>query len=368
MIPLIYAYVSLFVLGLIDCIRGPLYPEITADFQVSQSMGSLFFASCSAAGFFGGSFGGKLIHSKRTQHALKLGTLLMAMAALIIGLGSSFVAVICGSFLLGISFGILNVTENVMVNYFSNTQNRSQLMSGLHAMYGLASFAAPVFVNLVAARSDNWRTSFLIIAIICFAFLISIYFFNWKDPSEYLESQYSKLNFKEYLFCWMLACYVAVELLIMTRLPLYLRTVLGLSMIEANNMTTWFFLLLFLGRVLFAAMQIKFFIIYQLMASIFLTVACIFVGILVTHWGFVLSGFILAPFYPMAMAYAGASFQKNLPKITGFAVTASSVVIVAMHLAAGVLTDWFGIQVAFMMSAFFGSCSLGLLIWLKRHE
>jgi fucose permease len=355
-------------LGLIDCIRGPLYPEITADFQVSQTIGSLFFASCSAAGFFGGSFGGKLIHAKQTQHALKIGTLFMAMAALIIGLGGSFVAVLCGSFLLGISFGVLNVVENVMVNYYSNTKNRSQLMSGLHAMYGLASFAAPVFVNLVAGQSDNWRTSFLIVAVICFIFLGSIYIFNWKDPAEYLQSQYSKLNFKEYLFCWMLACYVAVELLIMTRLPLYLRSVLGLSMVEANNMTTWFFLLLFLGRLLFALMPIKLFIIYQMMASIFLTVVSIFVGILVTPWGFVLSGFLLAPFYPMAMAFAGASFKKNLPKITGFAVTASSVVIVTMHLAAGVLTDWFGIQIAFMMSALFGSCSLGLLIWLERHE
>jgi fucose permease len=255
-----------------------------------------------------------------------------------------------------------------MVNYYSNTKNRSQLMSGLHAMYGLASFAAPVFVNLVAGQSDNWRTSFLIVAVICFIFLGSIYIFNWKDPAEYLQSQYSKLNFKEYLFCWMLACYVAVELLIMTRLPLYLRSVLGLSMVEANNMTTWFFLLLFLGRLLFALMPIKLFIIYQMMASIFLTVVSIFVGILVTPWGFVLSGFLLAPFYPMAMAFAGASFKKNLPKITGFAVTASSVVIVTMHLAAGVLTDWFGIQIAFMMSALFGSCSLGLLIWLERHE
>jgi fucose permease len=166
----------------------------------------------------------------------------------------------------------------------------------------------------------------------------------------------------------MLAFYVAVELLISTRLPFYLRSEVGLSMHEANQMTAWFFLLVLIGRILFILMRPKLSIVYQLMISIFLTVLAVFAGIFITPWALILSGLLLSPFYPMAMAYSGEEFKSNLPTVTGFAVTATSVAIVLMHLTTGLLSDWMGIRIAFMMCAFFGLVSFSILIWLKRHE
>jgi FHS family glucose/mannose:H+ symporter-like MFS transporter len=48
-----FAFLSLFLLGLADNIRGPLFPEILQFFFVSSSKGSWSFATTSGAAFVG---------------------------------------------------------------------------------------------------------------------------------------------------------------------------------------------------------------------------------------------------------------------------------------------------------------------------
>ncbi len=48
---ILISYASLFVFGISDNIRGPLFPEILKEFNISDSMGSLMFALGSLSGF-----------------------------------------------------------------------------------------------------------------------------------------------------------------------------------------------------------------------------------------------------------------------------------------------------------------------------
>jgi FHS family glucose/mannose:H+ symporter-like MFS transporter len=363
--PIFFAYMSLFVLGLVDCIRGPLFPEIISYFGINQTQGSLFFAVCSTAGFFGGVLGGKWVHRMHTLKTLRLGTLIQFLALVGMGMSSHYWVLVASSFLLGISFGVLGVAENVITNIFSSESFRSRIQSGLHTMYAVSSFLAPGFVTLIAYYQGNWKTSFLVASAVVFVFFVSTFFIFWEDPKEEITDHSQPLSLKANLFCWILATYVAVELLVSTRLPYFLREIHQMDLKQSSLYTSYFFLCLLGGRLIFVLIRPQILMWLQLVASMFLSTAFVLLGVYVHPLAMVLSGFFMAPFYPLAMALAGDLFQKNLAKVIGHAIAVSAFMIVVMHLSVGLLSDLYGIVTAFLVSAVFGlSCCF--MLWCFR--
>ena len=141
---ILFAFSSLFVLGLTDNIRGPLFPEILNYFNLSSVKGSWSFATTSMAAFMGTILSTYFLKKYSMSQLLWAGIVLMFIGMFAMGSAKSFNFFIFGSSIIGLSIGFLAVAQNLLVTESISDEYKSRALSGLHAMYGLASFLAPL--------------------------------------------------------------------------------------------------------------------------------------------------------------------------------------------------------------------------------
>ena len=167
-----FSFLSLFLLGLADNIRGPLFPEILDYFSVTSAKGSLSFATTSGAAFVGSFMSGYYLRRFSISSLLLLAVFVMGLGLTVMGLADSFNLLLLGSFLLGLSIGFMGVSQNLLVTENVSPENQSKALSGLHAMYGFASFLAPVIASQTTIHFGVWRAAFLTTAILCGLFFV----------------------------------------------------------------------------------------------------------------------------------------------------------------------------------------------------
>ncbi|MFN7454488.1 MAG: MFS transporter [Pseudobdellovibrionaceae bacterium] len=362
------AYVSLFILGLGDNVRGPLFPEILKSFGISSSTGSLFFVVASMMGTVSGFVAAPAFDRVGTLNTLRLGLLAFGLGLLGFAIAPSFEFLLLGSFLFGIGLGFMGVVQNFYVIAAAPPERTQQLQSGLHSMYGMASFAAPAMVGVVSALHWDWKISYWVVVVLCFLVLAGTYWPGKElpKPQKLLDGQ-SKTSRRELLF-WnsALACYVLFEIMVGTRMAQFMREAHGMNLEMSSFWTTAFFAFLLSGRVLFVFWKPKARIRTQLFLSLGGATLLMTVGLLIHPVALVLSGLAMSPFYPLAMTAAGRLFKDELHIATSYAITVVGVFVVLMHFLVGALTDQFGIQGALLIGPVFGVIAILLLFSYPR--
>ncbi len=162
---ILISYASLFVFGISDNIRGPLFPEILKEFNISDSMGSLMFALGSLSGFVASYFTRTLLRRYDRRSILQWACIGLMLTLLGLALSPNFYVFLVFSILFGLNSGIIGLVPNVLVPLGSSPEKRQQLLSGLHAMYGIASLIAPLLVAGISFASGSWRYTFAITAL-----------------------------------------------------------------------------------------------------------------------------------------------------------------------------------------------------------
>ena len=80
---------------------------------------------------------------------------------------------------------------------------------------------------------------------------------------------------------------------------------------------------------------------------------------------------VMAPFFPVAIDYIVSLFPGESTKALSYIMGVSSIVVVVMHILVGVITDLFGIQMAFVFDAvLLGLAALGVWafhLWAKAE-
>lgn len=364
------SYLSLLLLGLSDNMRGPLFPEILNEFSLTDTVGSLYFSLSSLFGFLGGLSSPWWIRRWGTVGALRFTFVLCGLSQLGFSLAPSFIWLIISVFFFGFSLGLMGVIQNTLVVSQSPLHLRNRLISGLHSMYALASLLAPLIVSGLAQAFPEhsiWRLSFQWGAL--FAGLV--WMGSWgsfpmeEPPAQLKKSDPRQSSLQQYYFAVIFASYVLAEILVSSRLALYLRREYHYDLATSSYFTAGFFLALFLGRVLFALWTPKLALKKQLMASLGLSALSLIAGLWLHPFGLVLSGFFMAPFYPLMMVEVGQVFHQSLHEAVAKAVALSSLFVVGMHVAVGSLADQFGIKMAFALGPLFCLISFGML-WF--HE
>ncbi|MCE3010453.1 MAG: MFS transporter [Proteobacteria bacterium] len=362
------AYVSLFILGLGDNVRGPLFPEILKAFEISSSTGSLFFVVASILGTVSGFVAAPAFDRIGTLNTLRLGLLSFGCGLMLFAVAPAFEVLLSGSFLFGIGLGFMGVVQNFYVIAAAPTERIQQLQSGLHSMYGMASFAAPAMVGLVGAAQWDWKISYWVVVALCFLVLVGTYWpgRDLPQPQKFPEGK-SKTPLKELIF-WnsALASYVLFEIMVGTRMAQFMREAHGMNLEMSSFWTTAFFAFLLSGRVLFVFWKPPLKIRTQLFLSLGGATLLMTLGLLVHPAALVLSGLAMSPFYPLAMTAAGRLFKDELHVATSYAITVVGVFVVLMHFLVGALTDKWGIQGALMIGPVFGLIAIILLITYPR--
>lgn len=359
---LIFACLSMFVLGISDNIRGPLYPELLSAFSLKNSIGSFSFAVASFAALCGNASAAYILRWVRIDKLLAWAVGLMMVGVLLMGAAPFFGWFLLGSFLFGFGMGATGVAQNLLIAENVMPPLQTKALSVLHGLYGLSSLLAPYLASRAPkafAQSEitsglGWQSAFFVcgaIALVVLGLILMV-----RPTGEFVHHDTQSDAFKQprsyktmLWFAGFFATYVASEILVSSRLALYMRSYFGLSLEQSSNYVTYFFVCLLAGRLLFAVKTFRFDLRHQLNGSLLLSIFFLILGLWLNPWFLVLTGLSMAPFYPLAIVYIAdrAGVQKR--RFITFAMGIQSVCVILMHLGVGYLTDLLGLSFAFSL-------------------
>lgn len=359
---LFFSYLCMFALASGDNIRGALFPELIKFYNISNSTGSLSFALASAAAFVGTVISVLALRKIQLDKLITLAIFLMAVGLLCMGLSAQFNFYLLGTFIFGFGMGTTGVAQNLLIAENVEDRIKTKALSGLHGIYGLSSFTAPY----IASRSPqffqnhlpklgfltDWRAAFFITASLCTMVLVTLlltqpqpHFSSIKPDENAVPMPKAK---KPFVFLSIFfASYVGAEILLSTRLALYMRTYFNMSFEESSNYVTYFFIFLLIGRLFFAFKTINKPLKHQLNASLILSLVFFILGLVAHPFCLTIVGLTMAPFYPIAVAYISDITGPYKRKYLTFVMGVQSLFVILMHLGVGYLTDIFGLFYAF---------------------
>lgn len=354
------SYFSLFVFGLCDNVRGPLFPEILKAFAINDSVGSWMYALSSISGFISSYLARHLLRRYDRRTVLQGGAIALIISMLGLAMAPNFWCFLGFSFFFGLSLGIVGLIPNVLVPLGSSSEKKQQFLAGLHAMYGVASLLSPLLAAGVEWMTGSWRWTFVVATLAPLGLLI--YSFHSSHDNLHKKSEYSaefhksnrKMNFKPQMYLALMVSFcVAAEIMVSSRLALYMRRSWHYDMEHSSLYVTYFFVCMLLGRSLFAFVKFPISIRNQLSISVASSTVMIGLGIFIHPLFLAGVGFTVAPFYPMSIAWISTKFPQDLDSAVSYMMTSDSVMLVVMHLSVGKLTDEVGISKALYLGPIF---------------
>lgn len=370
-------YASLFVFGFIDNARGPYFPEITRDLALSDTRASWFFATTSLLALVGSHFTAKLITHVSLQIAIRVGLMLLGLSLFGLTFVNTFWQMILVTALMGVFFGLINVTQNLCIQFGASAEHRPRLFSGLHSMYAASSLLAPLAITYLSAQGLDWRIGFRAFAGIIFATGALSFLLRSKPVYENKKSLAGSTepeaaifkNWRIMALSFCMAFYVAGELSLSSRLVLYLRRTLEYSPERASMYLSIFFAFLFIGRAGSALVRYRTKTLpIIIFCSLGLSLAFYAAGLAVDPKFLTIAGLTMAPFFGVFLAHLGNVLHAQVVKAMAFALAAGTLTVVPMHFGIGLLSDAFGLQKALWVGPSCLLISLGLFLYFEvRH-
>lgn len=361
------SFLSLFALGLADNSRGPVFPDLLRDFELSDSRGALFFFVTSAFSLGNNLLATWWLPRWGAYRSIQIYLAAQALGLLLMGLASTYAGVLAGAALFGIGIGGLGIAQNALVGRASSGAGRGRAYSFLHCMYGAASLLAPPLASALFRAGFAWQTVLLWMTVPT----VGCWLATWarkplvgdrgvRGPRARLGSARGAALWTAFAF----ALYVMSELLISTRIVLLARREYGLDVTAANDRLTLFFILLFLGRMIFVVVPSKFLSPIKVMRVSALVSALIFgLGLFFGPTWLALAGLSMAPFFPLGMTYLQERFGVASDATIGWTLTFSSLLTMVMHQAVGFATDWVGLSTAMVIGPLALSICFAILLY-----
>lgn len=362
---IIFSFSCMFVLGISDNIRGPLFPELIDHYGLSNSVGAWSFALASGSAFLGNVSAAYLLRLINLSKVLILSVILMLIGLFLMGAAYSFDLFLLGCFFFGHSMGIMGVSQNLLITENVALPKQSNALSGLHSVYGFSSLLAP----LIASRSPKWfaeklhiaggwQSAFFVTSAIALLVLIVINLVEAKPnfivtkPSEAIRVKKSPVG-KMMWFAGFFASYVGAEILVSTRLALYMRTYFNYDLEKSSNYVTYFFVFLLVGRIIFTIKSFKTSLKNQLNLSLILSILSLILGLFWHPFFLTMVGLAMAPFYPLAVSYISEKTTEQKRRFLTFVMGMQGLCVIAMHIGVGYLTDAYGLFYAFGVGVVF---------------
>lgn len=300
---------------------------------------------------------------------LQWGCVGLMISLVSLGLAPNFNVFLISSVLFGLSMGVLGLIPNILVPLGTTAHAKQRMLAGLHTMYGVASLVSPLFAALIQYLGGNWRTAFALAALGPLSLLLYSFSNSHKglhtmeriDHKTLKENRSKNLKPQLYL-ALMLSFTVAAELMVSTRLALYMQKVHGYSMEHASLYVSYFFVAMMAGRFLFTVVPFKTSAPNLLKISLVLTALFFSLGLQIHPIFLAATGFSVAPFYPLAISWISSEFPEDIDTAVTYMMSMDAVMLIIMQLGIGKLTDLYGIADAIKIGTLFVPLSLLVLI------
>ncbi len=154
------------VMGITSSVLGPSLTSLAASVGLPIADAGVLRA-VQQIGSVVATFGGGYLLNRYGLRVVLIPSLILMTAGLLGVVGTGLLAVtLCGSLLLGVGTGALNVAANVAVGSLY-AENASPVLSALHTCFGVGLFLGPLLAGQTLKNPDNWRTAYVIPAIAC---------------------------------------------------------------------------------------------------------------------------------------------------------------------------------------------------------
>tara|TARA_R110000868_G_scaffold117600_15_gene312510 strand:- start:16920 stop:18077 length:1158 start_codon:yes stop_codon:yes gene_type:complete len=369
------AYFTLLCQSIIDNARGPVYPDILDFFNISSTRGAWVFALASLAGLASNITARWWLprFEAFTSTIVSLG--LMSIGSLIFSQSSQLGvwALDVASIIMGLGMGGANVSMNLLIARGTPLTHRRQFYSGLHSVYGLGSLSTPLLLNFYIGFGGSWHRFFLLLSILPFIILTTAII--RKNNFEHESTSPNRIRLKltapvalpiRLSYGFVFAFYVASEIVLSTRLVLYLTTLHSIDVSSARMALSFFFLSLLAGRLLFTVVPLKGASQRWLLVSCASTLVIYSLSQIISPLFLSLCGLSMSFFFPVAMDWLSKKFPQGLEWMTASVQTTVSLILVIMHIGFGYITDYFGINLAMGLIPIFQFLCMILLALLGK--
>lgn len=364
-IPLIaLTYISLFSLGLIDSGRGPSYPYLLKEFEVGPKWGSFFFVLTSFTGLLINLSTFFWLPKIGPIRTLKFSLLIISIASFLIGSSGfvreihqnlSLVFILLGPLLLGPGAAGLSISMNIIIPKLVSKEKNRRYLSGLHFMYGISSLLAPYLLIFIYQMQGTWKHYFIMTAF--FPFLLLLFKSNEEKRKEHALNDFKNKKLRtpsrpfiyQLMITSCLAFYVGSEVLITSRLPLYLQNVHHFSAEKSQVILGYFFLGLLSGRLLFAYFNFSLKNIWLLFISLIGTFLIYIPSFFYHPSLFALCGLTMSFFFPCFISWLNEISGEFSEYMVSLALILVGIILVTTHWSFGFFSSYFGIHNAFYM-------------------
>lgn len=367
----LFGYLSLLVASLVDNARGPYFLDIMEGLSLTNTQASMMFVVGAVFSFLG-SFSSSYFARKLTIFFwLRVGIFIAGVGFYLLATIRSYLGLMVVSALLGYGVGLVSVFDHLAVECSTLKYSRKKLFSGLHSVYAFASLLVPLVIGLFFRLGLDWRQGVMWLTLAPVLFLVA----TMRDPvcekkhESKLEAERNENPPPWYVFSFVsliLASYVAAELILSTRLVVYLREVEHYSPELASVMLSGFFVFLFIGRILFTFLGSHRWRGGEVLrVSLQLSFTGFLLGLFFHPIGFLFCGFTMAPFFASAIDFAMEIFHKWPAKAMSYSMSSVFVSVVVMNFLAGYVADTYGLKESLVLGPGFILISL---MFLKNHK
>lgn len=320
-------FLSFFVFGFTDNLKGPTLPEMVKELNISYgTSGNIFFGQY--FGFLITSFIAGLLADR---YGLKT-VLLIAGVLLAIGVSgySSFqsTVVLAGSlFLIGLGLGAIELGANATIVQI-HPQQKGLFLNLMAVMHGLGSLIAPLFAGWLLGLNISWRIIYRwdILLIALFILLFSLIHFpkNQEQTNTLDFHKIPRFAFKDNLpwFYCAIAFYVAAEIGIASWLVAFLQEIRGQSVLASNQYLSLFFGFLMLGRLGGGFIVHRLGYLRSILFASFAGLVCVTLGTFTNLFLFLpFTGFFFSIIFPTFTAAVSETQKENTNTILGVLFT-----------------------------------------------
>ena len=370
----VFGYLSLFTLGLLDNARGPFFPDLSTSLELSDSKASFLFVTTSLVSFFIGRAVPFFLKKISLLNLTRLAHLIMGLGFFALAWTYDFKTLVLAAALFGVGFGTINVSQNILILDGSTARTRRRLLSGLHSIYALASLLSPLVVSLLYSNGFDWRTSMMLMSLAPLIALVSS--FSCHNQPHVSGSEAAELparfRFDVILFSIGAGFYVIAELLLSSRLVLFLQRQHGWAPQEASLLLSGFFIAMFISRLFFTFRELKNIQNIQIMkVALCFSAVFFYLAVAFSPYFFVVVGLFMGPIFGVSIDYVSEIFSYASSRAIASVLAIQSLVIVSMHYIIGLITESLGIQVAMLLGPLFIGLSYLFMIlepWNKQKK
>ncbi|MBV7334682.1 MFS transporter [Chloroflexi bacterium TSY] len=368
-------FLSFFIFGFVDNLKGPTLPSLLADLSLSDGQGGAILLSAYLGFMFATVLTGFLADIAGNRAVLVIAGICLCVGLTIVSGISTFWLLMLAMFIMGLGMGSIEVGGNALIVELHSTQS-GRYLNLLAAFHGIGALLVPLYVALLLENGFLWRHAFGLSLIITVTFTLYMLFLRipnaTNEPQVLLEQSGIDLNAlratgftrQMILFYLLIAFYVSVELGLAAWLVKFLQQDKGFSIRLSTFFLSLFFGGLLVGRLIGSVFVEKVGYLRSITIVMVAAVGLLSIGIFgpdLLAFCIPLTGLCLSIVFPTITAAVSKRHAENTGTILGLLFTFGGLGGALGPWIIGVMSDQVGLEWAIGLPIAFSVVCLGIL-------